>query len=66
VLKILDQLTTWQDISRLEFLIAPGDDPMSSLQIKLDRQHHHLTQKPSQLCKAIENQMIYSFSHEHK
>ena len=66
VLKILDQLTTWQGISRLEFLIAPGDDPMSSLQIKLDRQHHHLTQKPSQLCKAIENQMIYSFSHEHK
>lgn len=65
LLKILDHLTTWQDVSRLEFLIAPGDDPMSSLQIKLDRQHHYLTQKPSQLCKAIENQMIYSFSHDH-
>ncbi|NJK56959.1 MAG: bifunctional 3,4-dihydroxy-2-butanone-4-phosphate synthase RibB/GTP cyclohydrolase II RibA [Pleurocapsa sp. SU_5_0] len=63
VLKILDQLATWQDVSRLEFLIAPGDDPMSSLQNKLDRQHHHLTQKPSQLCKTIESQIIYSFSH---
>jgi 3,4-dihydroxy 2-butanone 4-phosphate synthase / GTP cyclohydrolase II len=60
VLKILDQLTDWQDISLLEFLIAPGDDPMSGLQIKLDRQH--LTQKPSQFCGEIESQIIYSFS----
>jgi 3,4-dihydroxy 2-butanone 4-phosphate synthase / GTP cyclohydrolase II len=62
VLKILDQLTDWRDISLLEFLIAPGDDPMSGLQIKLDRQHHHLTQKPSQFCGEIESQIIYSFS----
>ena len=62
VLKILDNLANWQDISRLEFLIAPGDDPMSSLQIKLDRQNYTLSQPPSQLCEAIESQIIYSFS----
>lgn len=62
IFKILDQLTGWQDIKRLEFLIAPGDDPMSSLQIKLDRQQYPLTQKPSQLCKAIASQIIYSLS----
>jgi 3,4-dihydroxy 2-butanone 4-phosphate synthase / GTP cyclohydrolase II len=62
ILKILDQLTDWQDISLLEFLIAPGDDPMTGLQIKLDRQHHLLSQKPSQFCNAIENQIIYSLS----
>ena len=60
ILKILDQLTDWQDLSLLEFLIAPGDDPMSGLQIKLDRQY--LTQKPSQFCGEIESQIIYSFS----
>jgi 3,4-dihydroxy 2-butanone 4-phosphate synthase / GTP cyclohydrolase II len=60
VLKLLDQLTDWQDLSLLEFLIAPGDDPMSGLQIKLDRQY--LTQKPSQFCGEIESQIIYSFS----
>ena len=63
VLKILDELSTWQDISRLEFLIAPGDDPMSSLQINLDRQQYSLTEKPSSLCEAIANQIVYSFCH---
>jgi 3,4-dihydroxy 2-butanone 4-phosphate synthase / GTP cyclohydrolase II len=62
VLKILDQLTDWQDVSLLEFLIAPGDDPMSGLQIKLDRQYHSLSRKPSQFCNAIESQKIYSLS----
>jgi 3,4-dihydroxy 2-butanone 4-phosphate synthase / GTP cyclohydrolase II len=62
VLKILDQLTDWQNISLLEFLIAPGDDPMSGLQIKLDRQYHSFSQKPSQFCNVIESQKIYSLS----
>ena len=62
VLKILDDLANWQEISRLEFLLAPGDDPMSGLQVKLDRQNHNLVEKPSSLCNAIESQTIYSFS----
>ncbi len=62
VVKILDNLANWQEISRLEFLLAPGDDPMSGLQVKLDRQSHSLLEKPSALCKAIESQTIYSFS----
>ena len=61
VLKILDRLAEWSEIERLEFLIAPGDDPMSSLQIKLDRQQHSLNRQPSKLCAAIEGQIIYSF-----
>ncbi|HEY9768757.1 MAG TPA: bifunctional 3,4-dihydroxy-2-butanone-4-phosphate synthase/GTP cyclohydrolase II [Coleofasciculaceae cyanobacterium] len=62
VVKILDDLANWQEISRLEFLIAPGDDPMSGLQVKLDRQNHNLVEKPSSLCNAIESQTIYSFA----
>ena len=62
VVKILDNLADNSDTCRLEFLIAPGEDPMNSLQIKLDRQNHSLSEKPSALCKTIESQIIYSFS----
>ena len=61
VVKILDYLASWDSVSRLEFLIAPGDDPMSGLQVKLDRQNHSLNEKPSSICNAIESQTIYSF-----
>jgi len=60
VLAILDCLAQWQDISRLEFLIAPGDDPMSGLQVQLDRQQYSGKQKPSQLDEKIASQVIYS------
>ena len=43
-------------------MIAPGDDPMTSLQVKLDRQEYSLDTKPSALCNDIESQVIYSFS----
>ncbi len=62
VVKILDNLADNRDTCRLEFLIAPGEDPMHSLQVKLDRQNHSLSEKPSALCKTIESQTIYSFS----
>ena len=58
---ILDTLTSWQEIQRLEFLVATGEDPMMGLQVKLDRQHFSLTQSPSQLCGSWESQIIYSF-----
>lgn len=62
VLGILDNLAASPDTSCLEFLIAPGEDPMNSLQIKLDRQNYNLSKKPSALCNTIESQIIYSFS----
>ena len=61
VLKILDSLVVIHNISSLEFLIAPGDDPMTSLQIELDRQHYSFSEKPSSLCQNIASQIIYSF-----
>ncbi len=62
IMQILDQLTSWSEVQRLEFLIAPGDDPMMGLQVKLDRQTFSLDQKPSQLSGNLEGQTIYSFS----
>lgn len=62
IVKILDSLADLPEIRLLEFLIAPGDDPMTGLQIKLDRQSYSLAQKPSSICSDLENQTIYSFS----
>jgi 3,4-dihydroxy 2-butanone 4-phosphate synthase/GTP cyclohydrolase II len=62
IMQILDQLASWSEVQRLEFLIAPGDDPMMGLQVNLDRQTFSLDQKPSQLCGNLESQTIYSFS----
>lgn len=61
ILQILDNLASWEEMNRVEFLIASGEDPMSSLQVKLDRQSHKLTEQPSSLLGEIENQTIYSF-----
>ncbi|MGL5795858.1 MAG: bifunctional 3,4-dihydroxy-2-butanone-4-phosphate synthase/GTP cyclohydrolase II [Waterburya sp.] len=62
IFKILDTLATWQDVNRLEFLVAPGEDPMTGLQMKLDRQYYSLEEEPSLLCNALESQIIYSFT----
>ncbi|MGK7947688.1 MAG: bifunctional 3,4-dihydroxy-2-butanone-4-phosphate synthase/GTP cyclohydrolase II [Xenococcaceae cyanobacterium] len=61
IMEILDRISTWQEIERLEFLIADGEDSMMGLQVKLDRQTFPLTKKPSELCESLENQTIYSF-----
>ncbi|MDJ0631725.1 MAG: bifunctional 3,4-dihydroxy-2-butanone-4-phosphate synthase/GTP cyclohydrolase II [Xenococcaceae cyanobacterium MO_188.B29] len=61
ITKILDHISTWQEIERLEFLIAGGEDSMMGLQMKLDRQTFPLSKKPSELCANLESQTIYSF-----
>ena len=61
IMEILDRISTWQEIERLEFLIADGEDSMMGLQVKLDRKTFPLTKKPSELCESLENQTIYSF-----
>lgn len=61
ITRILDHLQSWSAVQRLEFLIATGEDPMLGLQVKLDRECHPMTQKPSQLCGNLQSQTIYSF-----
>lgn len=61
IMKILDILTGWQNISRLEFLVGAGNDPMTGLQIKLNRQSCNFGQQPSIICNTLKSQTIYSF-----
>ena len=61
IAQILDDLVTWPDIKRLEFLISSGEDSMIGLQVKLDRQMFSFQDKPSHLCGKWQTQTIYSF-----
>ncbi|WP_088891891.1 bifunctional 3,4-dihydroxy-2-butanone-4-phosphate synthase/GTP cyclohydrolase II [Leptolyngbya ohadii] len=67
--KILDELTHWTSVQQIEFLVATGQDPLTNLQVQLDRQIFRLDRTqpetnvlPSQVCKQLETQRIYVFS----
>ncbi|MEO1765341.1 MAG: bifunctional 3,4-dihydroxy-2-butanone-4-phosphate synthase/GTP cyclohydrolase II, partial [Cyanobacteria bacterium J06629_18] len=61
VTSILDKVVELPYIQKLEFLISPGVDPLSKLQVKLDRQAFEISQLPSSLRGELETQKIYSF-----
>ncbi|WP_445291801.1 bifunctional 3,4-dihydroxy-2-butanone-4-phosphate synthase/GTP cyclohydrolase II [Calothrix sp. NIES-2098] len=62
ICQILDQLATLPYIQKLEFLISAGSDPLSNLQVQLDRQTFETNTLPSAICDRLETQQIYSFS----
>jgi 3,4-dihydroxy 2-butanone 4-phosphate synthase / GTP cyclohydrolase II len=62
VSKILDAIATMPNINRLEFLVANGQDPLTGLQMQLDRQNHPKSQLPSSLNDQLKLQSIYSFN----
>ncbi|MBD2439461.1 bifunctional 3,4-dihydroxy-2-butanone-4-phosphate synthase/GTP cyclohydrolase II [Nostoc sp. FACHB-110] len=64
VFQILDNLATLPYIQKLEFLISSGCDPLTNLQVQLDRQVFSLETVPSSLSDRLEKQQIYSFSQE--
>jgi 3,4-dihydroxy 2-butanone 4-phosphate synthase / GTP cyclohydrolase II len=62
--QILDRLVSHFAVARLEFLISCGEDPMTGLQIKLDRVNYSLTTLPSTIIDRLETQKIYSFNQD--
>ncbi|NWF57832.1 MAG: bifunctional 3,4-dihydroxy-2-butanone-4-phosphate synthase RibB/GTP cyclohydrolase II RibA [Fischerella sp.] len=61
--QILDYVVALPYIQKLEFLISPGIDPLSNLQVQLDRQTFPFGTLPSSICcEHLETQKIYSFS----
>lgn len=60
--EILDSLVNLPYIQKLEFLISSGVDPLSYLQVRLERHHFQLDTLPSSICcEQLETQKIYSF-----
>jgi len=62
ICKILDELVNLPYIQKLEFLISSGSDPLSNLQVQLDRQVFTVDVLPSSLKEKLKTQQIYSFS----
>ena len=60
--QILDQLVELPYIHKLEFLVSSGSDPLSNLQVKLDRQVVSPDVKPSSLQDRLQTQQIYCFA----
>ncbi|MBE8988169.1 bifunctional 3,4-dihydroxy-2-butanone-4-phosphate synthase/GTP cyclohydrolase II [Nostoc sp. LEGE 12450] len=62
IFQILDNLAILPYIQKLEFLISSGCDPLSNLQVQLDRQTFADGTLPSSISDRLEKQQIYSFS----
>ncbi len=61
IAQILDNLASWTFLEKLEFLVSPGIDPLSSLQVNLDRQILSTDSLPSAICNQLETQKIYCY-----
>jgi 3,4-dihydroxy 2-butanone 4-phosphate synthase / GTP cyclohydrolase II len=59
---ILEDLKTWPQVARFEFLISPGTDPLKTLQIKLDRQDVQSSDLTQSALNHLETQRIYTVS----
>jgi 3,4-dihydroxy 2-butanone 4-phosphate synthase/GTP cyclohydrolase II len=59
--QILDAIATLPQVKRMEFLISSGHDPMTGLQMQLDRHSYPPSQIPSTLINELETQVIYSW-----
>ena len=62
IFNILDEIAALPQVNRLEFLIANGQDPLTGLQMQLDRHTYPKAQLPSTISLQLELQVIYSFS----
>lgn len=56
---VLDEISNFNELNSLQFLIADGNDPMLGLQVKLEREQIIFPQKPSSLINKLETQKIY-------
>ena len=59
IAKVLTEIAQWQNLLKLEFIIASGSDPMIALQIKLERQNLKFTELSTAM-KHLETKKIYS------
>lgn len=59
IAKVLTEIAQWPKLLKLEFLIASGSDPMTTLQVKLKRHSFEITELLT-VIQQLELQKIYS------
>jgi 3,4-dihydroxy 2-butanone 4-phosphate synthase/GTP cyclohydrolase II len=62
ICQILDQLLNLPYVQKLDFLISSGSDPLTNLQVQLDRKALNSDVLPSSLSDHLQTQQIYTFS----
>ncbi len=58
---ILAEIKTWKELKRFEFLVASGTDPLTGLQVQLDREILTFSTELTDVSDRWQPQVIYSF-----
>lgn len=61
ILHLLEDVTKWENLANLQFLIAEGEDPMLTLQVQLEREFIAVDTLISQLDQTLQRQTIYVY-----
>ena len=59
--QLVKQLALWVTIDQLTFLLSNGTDPLTGLQIQLDRQNLTMEDLKDTLAGPLETQIVYAF-----
>jgi 3,4-dihydroxy 2-butanone 4-phosphate synthase / GTP cyclohydrolase II len=60
IAQILGEVSTWSDLQTLELMVSSGADPLTTLQVQLDRETFPLSELVG-ICDRLKPQKIYSF-----
>ena len=60
IAQILGAIATWSDLQTLELMVSSGTDPLTTLQVQLDRETFPLSELVG-ICDRLKPQKIYSF-----
>ena len=60
IAQILGAIATWSDLQTLELMVSSGADPLTTLQVQLDRETFPLSELVG-ICDRLKPQKIYSF-----
>lgn len=61
IAQILSEISTWEDLQTLEFMVSSGSDPLKILQVQLDRETFPWSELVG-ICDRLKPQKIYSFA----
>lgn len=61
IAQILDHIVVGLAPEKLDFLVSSGSDPLTGLQVQIDRRVFSSDELPSSVCDGLETQTIYSF-----
>ncbi len=61
MVQLVKQLSLWVTIDQLAFLLSDGTDPLTGLQVQIDRRNLPMDALKATLAGALETQLVYAF-----